>query len=61
VSFIDGSLEVVEVEVVSIWDSSFLVQSKNWSRIWGRSLSPGISSFLGINSGLSRSLGIGMG
>jgi hypothetical protein len=61
VGILNRGLEVSVVESVSIWDSSSLVQGKNWSRIWSRSLSPCISGFLGTDSSLSGGLGSGVG
>ena len=57
----DGGLEVIVVEMVSVWDGSSLVQRENWSRVWSGSFSPGISSLLGGNSSRSSSFGGIMG
>ena len=58
-SFLSG-----EFSSIIIWVSwvSSLVQSKDWSGVWGGSLSPGIGGFLGVygrlSGGLSSRVGI---
>jgi hypothetical protein len=54
-SILNGSFKVIVVESISVRDSSFLIQRKNWSRVCSGSFSPGISGLLGSNS--SRSSG----
>ena len=56
-SVLDGGLEVIIVEMISVWDGSLLVQSEDRSGIWGRSLSPGVSGLLSIDGSVSSSLG----
>jgi hypothetical protein len=53
---VDGGTISVMISWVSV-----LVQSKDWSRVWSKSFSPGIGSFLSIDRGLSGGLGIGVG